>query len=139
MESMSDKLDTLIALIETQQQENKVYISMLKKADDRKKSDSVFIKVAATLVTGAAMFVVTNTMKLNNKIESKADKHMFAEKLSTAAYSLSENQRAEIFLNYVDYTSKNYLVRDEELRISERGRVEKSLSAMINAVTTRGE
>ena len=136
---MSGKLDTLILLIQKQQQENNAHMELLKNADDRKKSDSIFIKVAATLVTGAAMFLVTNTMDLNKKLESKADKYLMSEKLSTLAYALSENDRARLFLDYVDFCDKHYLVRDEELRIVERGKVEKSLSSMVQAFTVRGK
>jgi len=134
MQSMNDKIDALILLIENQQEQNRL---VLEKADNRKKSDSVFIKIACTLVTLCAGFIVTNTMDISKKLEGKADRYSLAGKLSTTAYAVSEEQRAETILNYIDYTSKNYLIRDEELRIAERGRVEKSLGAMIHAVTAR--
>lgn len=135
MKSMSDKLDTLISLIEKQQD----HIEQFKKADDRKKSDSIFIKAACTIVTICAGFVVTNTMNINKELATKADRVELSEKLSVTSYGMSENARMRLFLDYVDFTSTNYLVRDEELRMAERGRVEKSLKSMVFAVTTRSD
>ena len=137
MQSMSDKIETLILLIEKQQKENNTHIDAFKKADDRKRSDSIFIKAACTIVTLCAGFIVTNTMDISKKLESKADKHFLTGKLSSTAYMIVENQRAKVILDYIDYTSTNYLVRDEELRMAERGRVEQSLKAMVQMTTTR--
>lgn len=129
MKSMDQKIDDLTILV-----------GELAKYNTRVKSDSIFIKAACTIVTTCSLFVVTNTMDLNKQIASKADAEKvnaaLRDKISSTSYYMMENRRAKEILNYIDVT---YKLRDEDLRILERNKVEESLSNMIQMVTTRSD
>lgn len=125
--SVDEKIDTLLIRIE---ESNKI-----------KKADSLVIKIVGAVMTIFTGFLVVNQMQMNTQLSdlrnTKADKKVVAQCLTASSYGAISSVRAEVILNYVDWMANHYNVRDEELRISERGKVDKSLSGMVQMITTR--
>lgn len=124
-----DKIDALFGKIE--------------EANKLKRSDSLVIKVVGAVMTIFTGFLVVNQMQMNTQLSdlrnNKAEKDAVAQCLTASSYGIIAKNRSEAILNYIDWISNHYNIRDEELRIIERGKVDKSLSGMIQMITTRSD
>lgn len=125
--SVDEKIDALLLRIE---ESNRI-----------KKADSLVIKVVGAVMTIFTGFLVVNQMQMNTQLSdlrnNKADKKEVAECLTASSYGVIATNRSEVMLNYVDWMFNNYNVRDEDLHIAERGKVDKSLAGMVQMITTR--
>lgn len=123
----NDKIDALFEKIE--------------EANKLKKEDSIIIKIVGAVMTIFTGFLVVNQMQMNTQISdlanNKADREALVECLTSSSYGVIATNRDEVILNYVDWIAKHYNIRDEELRMAERGKVDKSLSGMVQMITTR--
>lgn len=115
-------------------------ISEVRKSNERKKTDSIIIKIVGGMLTVVCVFFITFMVNISNKVtvleNMKADRVDLNEKLSVTSYAILEENRAKSILNYVDDLNRDVYVKDEEL-ICARVRLDNRLKDMIQVVTTR--